>query len=310
MENPYDKLWEELASEYHLRKISRIVYKKENETYTPVLVSIGKGYEDIEFEINKEYNENKGNYCLPLFISIPPAPEIPVQFCNSQYESVNNNINRVMRLFQKLISIEDFNHNLINLDKHLFCETILILLNTTTEVYLKDKFRRLASEITIKNVEKKELNKFIHDFGYGKSSKILFEHLKEKKLNEILPEYLDFQKPPKIKKSFKLIGIELPEIEKNLWDRNFLLKDSYREIRNTLVHSGSFIFQRGIKMELVEKMNVQYIYEAIINTVKFIYLVECKCYEFFGALTDFSQSSLKLNDVNKIYFGRSDKKEH
>lgn len=213
----------------------------------------------------------------------------PRKFNTYEYETLEFNINRIMFLFEGLCHYEKIRikkHNInasykfevVDLRFQAYCEIILSSLITTIEVFLDELFRRISGKISLTNLDLIKLKKFLKKFGYKyknkyfKKEKYVRKFVKKynsKSLKEILKDRLDFQQGENCKVAFSLININLPALDNTLWEKIFSKGNKYSliELRHRIIHMGA-------NSLLLKRFIIEDIKEAILNSVKFLYLVE------------------------------------
>ena len=92
-----------------------------------------------------------------------------------------------------------------------------------------------------------------------------------KKLSDTLKDRMDFQSKSNLKKAYKLIGLNLPNIEGQLWQDIFDTNrtGSLMRLRHRIVHNG-------LKVMKDYSFNFKDIYELTMKSIEFIYGVEVK----------------------------------
>ncbi|MFX1396161.1 MAG: hypothetical protein ACFFAS_03855 [Promethearchaeota archaeon] len=157
----------------------------------------------------------------------------------------------------------------------ILCENSIILLITSLETYLRDSFKMLSCHRKIDDIDFRQLEKFLKcfrlrtslDFDYYNSLKTetLYSFLeREKKKRK-----LDFQRKDNLKIAFKLLDINLYELDRVLWEKIFTNEDSWAELRHFIIHSGGerTVYKFGsIDISKVEK--------CMENIAQFIFLLE------------------------------------
>lgn len=193
----------------------------------------------------------------------------------SKFVFFNNNLNRALFLYPSLLNLEK-EEDFINLHYQFFCETVLINLITSLEVYLRDIFRFVSTEIPIKKVDMKKFIKFIKEFtiqdNYFKALEKYGNH--DVPLSEVIPSRMDFQQKDKSKTAYNLLSIYLPEIvdkKQETWDRIFGKPNGYIQIRNKIMHNGSII-----SFLEHETIDIELINNATLDIVKFVYNLDEK----------------------------------
>jgi hypothetical protein len=143
------------------------------------------------------------------------------------------------------------------------------------EVYLVDVFKKLSSQVTIENIDKR---KFVNFLRALRLEKDYLDSLKEYgnnniPLSKIIPERIDFQQKDKCKIAYSLLGIDLPTIadkEQKIWGRIFGdTENSYTQIRHNIIHRGVSATAR-----LSQKLDIELVQKAILDITKFISLLE------------------------------------
>lgn len=151
-------------------------------------------------------------------------------------------------------------------------ETIMILLITNIEVYLRMSFINIASVSTRNSVNYGYFSKFKRIFRINNTGKLTDFINSNINLNKLLPpiEQLEFQRSEVCCIAYKLCNIEIPQIDGELWRRLYSGEvDGYIRIRNKLIHGG---FQSSIEYEKL--LNTEFIEEVIIDIVKLAYKID------------------------------------
>ncbi len=123
------------------------------------------------------------------------------------------------------------------LDYHIKCEAVIIFLVTTLEVYLESVYHIALNKL---------------------------------KINTIDPKY-NFQNKEDCKTAFKIIGIDLPNVDNQLWQDIFAAKKegSIMNLRHRIIHTG-------LKVFLSYDFTFEEIEEKVLNVIKFISKIETK----------------------------------
>lgn len=151
-------------------------------------------------------------------------------------------------------------------------ETIIILLITNIEVYLRMGFINIASASTRNTVNYRHFSRFKRIFRIDDTDKLTDFINSNINLNKLLPpiEQLEFQRGEVCSIAYKLCNIDIPHIDDELWRRLFSgEEDGYIKIRNKLIHGG---FQSSIEFE--SKLNKEFIEKVILDIVKFAYKID------------------------------------
>ncbi|MHA1150387.1 MAG: hypothetical protein ACTSR8_19380 [Promethearchaeota archaeon] len=184
------------------------------------------------------------------------------------------NINKIIGFLATLKTSEDsldtspinasFNARRINLDFIGKCESIIIFLATTLEIYLESIFRAASGKFELNNLDTNDLNKYYYRFYITPNSSLL-------KLNETLKDRMDFQIRDNLKIAFKLIGLHLPSIGGHLWQEIFDTNraGSLMRLRHRIVHNGLQVMKD-------HSFSFNDVYELTMKSIEFIHMVEVK----------------------------------
>ena len=151
-------------------------------------------------------------------------------------------------------------------------ETVMILLITNIEVYLRMGFMNIASVCTKDTVDCNYISQFLRKFRINNSDKINKFICTKIKLNELMPplDQLMFQQNELCSIAYKLCNIEIPQIEVELWRRLFSgEEDGYIKLRNNLIHKG---FQSSIQYEII--LCREFIEQVILDIVKLAFKID------------------------------------
>jgi hypothetical protein len=253
-----EKLWQELRKYYLFKMDQRI--EKEKRKYDHYAENIqGKFVEkDGYTEVGKIIRCITNAY-YPFFIS-------------QHHLNFSYSVNRVIIFYLKLLKIESL-EDFINYENSLYYDTILLFLINALENYLVDTFEYLAERVEILHINQTDLKKFLKVFNISQN------FLKKRSrsanfLSEIIPERIDMQQKKKCKIAYKLLNIDLAELNPEIWENIFKKKsDGYMQRRHKIVHAS---YQSEIKNvnELNLKSEVEYIEKAIINITRFVHDIE------------------------------------
>lgn len=203
-----------------------------------------------------------------------------------RFDDFKFNINRVIHLYEDIVKIKPDNKE-YNLKYQLFCEIVVILLMTSLEAYLRDRFIAIISNIKQFKSDKK-INKSMEEI-YSKVEK-----------NEPI-----FQIKTYTKLAYSLIGINLIDIvDKEAWRRiyskNRLNSKSkfpgYMKLRHLFVHKGAHdsLYNYMLLDEKCVRM-------AIIDALKIVYTIQLKIPDYsrstmIDAIELFKHGKIKFRD--------------
>jgi len=183
------------------------------------------------------------------------------------------NINRVMRIYEILMNTKESKKTKIRLQFHTLCETIIILLMSSIEVYLTDVFLILYSKLSSFSLTPDDINN-LNDYN--------------KKLNNNKPI---FNNKDNIKKAFSLFGIDLiSNIDTKIWQKIFssgkynpkLEFDGYMRFRHRIIHNRTIYLD--IKSNLVKfryPFSLECIKMCILDVSDFIFNTHLLCKGYF-----------------------------
>lgn len=254
-----EKLWQELRN-YYLFKMDQHI-EKEKRKYNHYAENIqGKFVEKEGYtEVGKIIRCITNTY-YPFFIS-------------QHHLNFTYSVNRVIIFYPRLLKIETL-EDFINYENSLFYDTILLFLINALENYLVDTFKYLAEGVEILHINQKYLKKFLGVFNISQKNLKKRSQSANFLLSELIPERIDMQQKKKCKIAYKLLNIDLAELNPEIWENIFTKKsDGYIQRRHKIVHAS---FQSEIKTinELDLKSEVEYIEKAIIDIAKFVHDIE------------------------------------
>jgi hypothetical protein len=186
------------------------------------------------------------------------------------------NIWRTLSAYRVLLegykSLESKENFVGQFEKYAPYETIMILLVTDIEVFLRRGFINIASVSTRNSVNCWYFPIFKEKFGIYDTDKIIDFTNSNITLNKLLPpiEKLAFQDRKVCSIAYKFCNIDIPHIDDELWGRLFSgEEDGYIKIRNKLIHRG---FEASVKYAKI--LNKDFIERVILDIVKFAHKVD------------------------------------
>jgi len=254
-----EKLWQELRK-YYIFKMEQHI-EKEKRQFDHYAENIqGKFVEKTGYsEVGNIIRKVTHNY-YPFFIS-------------QHHLNFTYGVNRALIFYPKLLKIENL-EEFINYENSLYYDTILLFLINALENYLVDTFKYLAGGVEILHINQKDLKKFLRVFNISRN----FLKVKSKAANfllsELIPERIDMQQKKKCRIAYKLLSIDLAELNPEIWENIFAKKsDGYIQRRHKIVHAT---YQSDVKNinELNLKSEVEYIEKAIIDITSFVHDIE------------------------------------
>ncbi len=281
------KLWDFL-NEYCISKFSFHIQEKRSQMSKSASFINGKFVEDVEPSFIE-----KGTINFSLDGSIQK------HLIFSQFFTIfTTNINRAIALYPEIIKIsqpEEF----FNIKNIFIFQTMQIHLITALEVYLSGLFLWVANNnVLISHLDPKLFIKFLKTFNLKNQ---FLDKFAEKGnldffLGEILPERIDasvFQQKRKCKIAFKLIGIDVVNIEESIWEKIYTSENGYITKRNLCVHSDIHDYL-GIKN--IYDFDLKQVFEVLENTimdiVKFVYYIEHQRFFKFPDMVETSTGQL------------------
>ncbi|TFG04908.1 MAG: hypothetical protein EU539_10025 [Promethearchaeota archaeon] len=255
------KLWDKLRKFYLFKMEQRV--EKEKKKLDFYAENIGGKF------VKKKGYTQKGSihrivesFYSPFWIS--------PHFLNFTY-----GINRVMTFYTKLIKIKT-PEDLVSYQNALYYDTSLLFLINALENYLISTFRFLAKGINISFMNKNHLHRFIKEFNIEKK---FFKRLEkfntlEFPFSELTPERMDIQQKKKCNIAFKLLGINLPELNRKIWEKIFTNEShGYIQRRHKIIHSSYIPEIKNIN-DIKVKDEITYIERAILDIVEFVHNIE------------------------------------
>lgn len=184
------------------------------------------------------------------------------------------NINKIISLLINLKNSEElldnspinasFNARRINLEFIGKCESIIIYLATTLELYLESVFRTASEKFELNTLNNSDLSNYYRRFRFSPNT----SHIK---LSDTLEDRMYFQNKSNLKIAYKLIGLDLPNIEGQLWQDIFDTNrtGSLMRLRHRIVHNGLQVMKDYL-------FNFNEVFELTMKSIEFIYRVEVK----------------------------------
>lgn len=187
----------------------------------------------------------------------------------SEYLDFCLNINKIITLLINLKNSEElldnspinasFNARRINLEFIGKCESIIIYLATALEIYLEFIFRTASEKFELNKLNNNDLTKYYDRFNISPKNS-------HKTLSDTLKDRMDFQSKSNLKKAYKLIGLNLPNIGGQLWQDIFDTNrtGSLMRLRHRIVHNG-------LKVMKDYSFNFKDIYELTMKSIEFLF---------------------------------------
>lgn len=254
-----EKLWQELRK-YYLFKMDQHI-EKEKKKYNHYVENIeGKFVEKEGFTEIGKIIRHVTNIYYPFFIS-------------QHHLNFTYSVNRAIIFYPKLLKIESL-EDFINFENSLYYDTILLFLINALENYLIDTFKYLAEGVQILQITHKDLKKFLRVFNITRKFLKKRSQYANYLLSALIPDRIDMQQKKKCKIAYKLLNIDLAELNPEIWENIFTKKsDGYMQRRHKIVHAS---FQSEIKNinELGLKSEVEYIEKAITDIARFVHDIE------------------------------------
>ena len=192
------------------------------------------------------------------------------------YLVFNVNIWRTLSAYRVLLegykSLESREFFVGQFERNTSNETIIILLITAIEVFLRRGFINIASVSTRNTVNCWYFPRFKRIFSLNDTDKLTDFINSNINLNKLLPpiEQLEFQRSDVCSIAYKLCNIEISHIDGELWRRIFSgEEDGYKKIRNNLIHGG---FEASVKYAKI--LNKDFIEGVILDIVNFAHKVD------------------------------------
>ncbi len=260
MSNNEEKLWKELEK-YNVYKIDQNIVKQKRK------------YDNYAENINGKFVEKEG--FTEIGTIIRGITKINPFFIAQYHLNFTYGLNRAIIFYPKILEIKN-SEEFIQYENSLFYDTILLFLINALENYLIDTFKYLADGIIVSKTDKKELNSFLKEFNIRN---VFFQKLQEFQslefsLSELIPDRIDMQQREKVKKAYKLVYLDLAQLNPEIWEKIFT-KDSrgYMQRRHKIIHSS---FQSDIKNinDLNINSEIDYIEKAILDVAKFVCDIE------------------------------------
>lgn len=247
--------------------ISRFTFKIEDED-----LFIKNAFEVINGKhIKKPMEIKKGDITYEFIVSLEQFLDLSPIF--SQFTV---SINRAISFYPEIIDLTKAEDYFKPKNIFLFHSMYILLINAL-EVYLLELFKGISNQLLISKLDSRLFIKFLKEFNlkdqflsaFAKNNNLDFA------LSEILPDRLDFQQREKTKIAYNLIGINVVEIEDELWEKIFSKTDGYIAKRNKIVHSRveDLIKIENIKDFKLDK-EIEEIENAIIDIVQFMFYIE------------------------------------
>lgn len=180
------------------------------------------------------------------------------------------NINRVMAFYPQII--KDFHINAKPIDLKIIYDrqVFLIFLINSLEVYLSSTFILTTDILRVDNPKSELIIKFIKKYGsIEKYNEFYKDEYKPEFVSKFLTKRIYFQQKDACRECFKFININLFELDPKLWQKIFSKNDSYMDLRHKIIHGG-----RPAVKEINEIFGINYLENALIDIVRFVYLIE------------------------------------
>lgn len=204
-------------------------------------------------------------------------------YTNENYDA-SLNFTRIVILFKIMSEINTNNtkntkNQGVNVKFQTLCETIIILLIDTLEVYLSGLFKTLAENISVKNLKKEKVEEFFKDTPRIKKLNRLTEDYSKKSLWKLIQNqkskgelYFNFHNKNFCERCFSVIGFNLFEIDKINSEKIYQKPDGIVQKRHNFAHGKSTIFSS--ERLKAEKFSIRTMREYILVIAEFIHNVE------------------------------------
>lgn len=185
------------------------------------------------------------------------------------------NLNRAIYFYPEIIKVQSkeefFNKRVVFL-----FHTIHILLIIALEIYLNSTFRGVTQRLPIRLYDEKLLRRFLKIFNLKKIFLTkLIKWNSEYPLSNLLPDRMDFLQKKKCKIAYKLIDINVLNVENSIWEKIFSSTDGYIQKRHRLVHSSP---ENVFKVRNINQFDrireITEIENTILDIVKFVFHIE------------------------------------
>jgi len=291
-----EKLWS-ILNDYN---ISRLIFKiQENDKVLGRYETIGEKLNNNSLQLKKGAITREFVDEVDYFLFGSPC-----------YTHFAVNINRAVSFYPEIIKMKRAEEYFETRNLFIF-HSIYILLITALESYLAELFRNISKKLLVSDLdlEYKQMKDFLNKFNIR--DKFLLKVFESNNLNfslsDILPKALDFQQKEKVKMAYKLIDMNVAEIDNTLWDRIFSKTHGYIKKRNDIVHKGlENIIEVNNINDLDLDKEIEEIESAIIDIVQFVFYVETlrffnvpEDWEF-GVVVTFPQKQIKSSIKKRI----------
>jgi len=256
-----EELWNNLRK-YFVFKIEQVI-EKERKKLDKYAENIGGKF------VEKEGYTKKGR-----IIRVVENPHSPF-WISPHFLDFTFGINRAVSFYSKILKIET-SEDFLSYENTLFYDTIILFVINALKNYLISTFRFLAEGMNASTINKKYLIKFIREFNIErKFLKKLEEYDSlEFLVSELISERIDLQQKKKCKIAFKLLNINLPEINDKIWENIFKNESNgYMQRRHKIAHTT---FQSEIHNvnQINVKDEIEYIENVILDVVEFVHDIE------------------------------------
>lgn len=184
-------------------------------------------------------------------------------------------LNRAIIFYPKILEIKS-SEEFIKYENSLLYDTILLFLINALENYLIDTFKFLAEGVVVSKTDKNELTNYLKEFNIKSD---FFQKLQEFQslefpLSELIPDRIDMQQKEKVKKAYKLVYLDLAQLNPEIWENIFTIEPrGYMQKRHKIIHAS---FQSDIQNvnDINIKNEIKYIEKAILDIAKFVHDIE------------------------------------
>lgn len=288
-----DKLWKFL-NKYCISKLGFQIQEKDK--------VLEKGLENINGKfVEKPMTIKKGHIHFSLNGKI-----IQHLIFSPFYSEVN--INRAVVYYPEIIKIDN-DEDFFNSQSIFLFQSMLILLITALEVYLRSVFQGISMRLIVSQLDMNKFVKFLKEFNLKNQflKKLSEVGNLEFLFSDILPERIDLQQKEKCKIAFNLIGIGVQNVNNSIWEKIFSTKSGYLQKRHKIIHGGpnQITDIRNINNFNINQ-EIEELEKTIMDIVQFVFYIENQRIFLYPDqleipfLEDFQRFELDLSVRNEI----------